>query len=426
MPICIYIFCFHTESVGDDSISEIIVSVIQTSLGRMKIDSWEVVNNGSLKHLNGGIVELQPEVVGIFSPLYIDKINKSDNPEHGLFVTATGGDSTLGVEGGVIRSWFVDADGELLSNGEVRVRSTPQKFPYMRAFGTKEVVSIEEFREINVAKSQRMNFLSVSKIGGISPIFSSELPLAQGRTVTSSAVGDFSKNYAIDGISRTRLIMARHFFGNVLMLSTWDLIRGSISSFDGRPHHGIRMIDDIIVSRLPVDSQFSVESMPKIDSRFNQIVTINKNIQEKIELNTVKNTIAGILELGDKIIGEKIIQHTSEKFSSKILLTPVITASSNLRVISWKIDTNGNIRRLHDATASRKVKKVSSDVVGRHLVTASQDMNNKLVLDLWNVTPEGKMSRISSISGDEAHLVDVIILRVTKSNNTMGDWGPDT
>lgn len=129
-----------------------------------------------------------------------------------------------------------------------------------------------------------------------------------------------------------------------------------------------------------------------------KVVTAVKTSSNKLKLiSWRKNSNGSFTRLGDSgnqagTVGK--IAATSF-FGGNKLATAVMTSSGSLRIITWRVNTNGSITRLGDsgnqagAVTSLSVAAMSNDL----LVTAVRDSGGNVKMIAWSVNANGSLTR---------------------------------
>lgn len=89
-----------------------------------------------------------------------------------------------------------------------------------------------------------------------------------------------------------------------------------------------------------------------------------------------------------------------------VYVTAVRTTSGNLKLITWRLNDNGSLTRLQDSgNAAGAVSEIALSGLSyqgqRHVVTAVRDSGGNLKLIVWQVNPDGSITRRGD-SGNQA------------------------
>ena len=98
------------------------------------------------------------------------------------------------------------------------------------------------------------------------------------------------------------------------------------------------------------------------------------------------NVTLGVLSL------DQVISATFVGSSGTLLATAVRDGGGNLKIITWRVSSNGQVTRLKDASAGA-VSEISAVALGGRLVTAVRDGGGNLKLIAWDVAANGGITR---------------------------------
>ncbi|MDR4504893.1 MAG: hypothetical protein MRK01_08920 [Candidatus Scalindua sp.] len=98
------------------------------------------------------------------------------------------------------------------------------------------------------------------------------------------------------------------------------------------------------------------------------------------------------------------------------IVTAVRDGSGNLKLITWKVSSNGSVQRLHDATAGAVSSIAATRWDRLHVVTAVRTSTGVLKVIAWRVYADGSIHRLADATAGLVSLVDV----------TPNPWGVST
>lgn len=233
-----------------------------------------------------------------------------------------------------------------------------------------------------------------------------------------SIEGGPTSNVAICVLAESRFLTAARTEAKKLKITIWDVdeIGGNPRLIRGKSNETTGEIDEnfaiaAVHSEIPI-------MVPPIPPPFCNylVVTAVRTSDGTLKLITWKINLAGTVERlkdqpGENVHGISTAVYESYPMNNGSLATAVTVLKvgnimlpyTRLKVISWKIDSDGSIKRQGEAFGDNEAASsvTATSLCHNRIVTTNKDSHGNLVLQKWRFDPSGSVTLYDTVRSKE-------------------------